>query len=132
MPQFDSVTFLPQIFWLTLVFFAFYMVIIRGFLPGITRIVKLRKKILDAGQKMGDEFVVETNTTINNYEDLLVKSADSSRNIAGNASDAGSAWISETVDTLDHNTIKSLNEDYVKANGNITGKHHIITQIVKG
>ena len=108
------------------------MVIIRGFLPGITRIVKLRKKILDAGQKMGDEFVVETNTTINNYEDLLVKSADSSRNIAGNASDAGSAWISETVDTLDHNTIKSLNEDYVKASGNITGKHHIITQIVKG
>ena len=53
MPQFDSVTFLPQIFWLTLVFFAFYMIIIRGFLPGITRIVKLRKKILRCRSKDG-------------------------------------------------------------------------------
>jgi F0F1-type ATP synthase membrane subunit b/b' len=51
MPQFDSVTFLPQIFWLTLVFFAFYMVVIRYYLPGLTRIVKIRKKRLEAAQK---------------------------------------------------------------------------------
>ena len=43
----------------------------------------------------------------------------------------GSTWITETVDDLEHSTIKSLNEDYVKASGNITGKHHVITQIVK-
>ena len=37
MPQFDTVTFLSQLFWLTVVFYTFYMIVIRNFLPGLTR-----------------------------------------------------------------------------------------------
>jgi len=62
MPQFDSVTFLPQIFWLTIVFFAFYMVVIRNFLPGLTRIVKIRKKRLEATHKQ--DLLLQTKVTV--------------------------------------------------------------------
>ena len=103
MPQFDSVTFLPQIFWLTLVFFTFYMVVIRYYLPGLTRIVKIRKKRLEAAQKTGDEFAIETVSATATYEDLLVKGADNSRNVTGNTVQSGSDWIETSVDSLDHN-----------------------------
>jgi hypothetical protein len=132
MPQFDSVTFLPQIFWLTLVFFAFYMVVIRYYLPGLTRIVKIRKKRLEAAQKTGDEFAVETVSATSTYEDLLVKGADSSRNVTGNTVQSGSDWIETSVDSLDHNEIPELNAKYAQANGTIKSKHFIIQQLIKG
>ena len=132
MPQFDSVTFLPQIFWLTLVFFTFYMVVIRYYLPGLTRIVKIRKKRLEAAQKTGDEFAIETVSATATYEDLLVKGADNSRNVTGNTVQSGSDWIETSVDSLDHNGIPELNAKYAQANGTIRSKHFIIQQLIKG
>jgi len=132
MPQFDSVTFLPQIFWLTLVFFAFYMVVIRDYLPGLTRIVKIRKKRLEAAQKTGSAFAIETIDTTSSYEDLLVKSADSTRQVAGNTVQSGSDWIESSIDSLDHNDITELNKGYAEANGTIKSKHYIIQQLIKG
>ena len=132
MPQFDSVTFLPQIFWLTLVFFAFYMVVIRYYLPGLTRIIKIRKKRLEAAQKTGDEFATETVSATTTYEDLLVKGADNSRNVTGNTVQSGSDWIETSVDSLDHNEIPELNAKYAQANGTIRSKHFIIQQLIKG
>jgi len=132
MPQFDSVTFLPQIFWLTLVFFAFYMVVIRDFLPGLTRIVKIRKKRLEAAQKTGSEFAVETSETISSYEDLLIKGADSSRQVTGNTAQFGSDWINSSIDDLEHNNIPELNKNFVQANGKIKSKYYVIRELIKG
>lgn len=132
MPQFDTVTFLPQIFWLTLIFVAFYMVVIRDFLPGLTRIVKIRKKRLEAAQKMGSEFVVETTSTINDYENLLVKGADNSRQVTGNNLQSSSEWIDNSIDTLEHETTPKLNQEYVAANGKIRSKYFIIQELIKG
>ena len=44
MPQLDTVTFLSQIFWLVIIFGAFYLIVLTHILPSISRILKVRKK----------------------------------------------------------------------------------------
>ena len=46
MPQFDIVTFFNQIFWLIFLFFSFYILLLRFFLPKISSILKTRNKKL--------------------------------------------------------------------------------------
>jgi hypothetical protein len=132
MPQFDTVTFLPQIFWLTVVFYIFYMTVIRDFLPGLTRIVKIRKKRLDAAQKTSSEFLEETLSTTNNYENLLVKSTDNFRTVLNNTVQEGDSWVNSSVSTLEHTNLAELNKDYILLNGKIKSKSYIVKELIKG
>lgn len=131
MPQFDSVTFLPQIFWLTLIFFAFYMVVIRNFLPGLTRIVKIRKKRLEATQQTGSAFADESNSTNSNYESLLVNCADSSREMVSGTLQEGSTWLKGSLNTLSHEEYPALNQEFVELNGKIRSKYYILREVIK-
>jgi hypothetical protein len=132
MPQFDTVTFLPQIFWLTVVFYIFYMTVIRDFLPGLTRIVKIRKKRLEAAQKTSSEFLEETLSTTNNYENLLVKSTDNFRTVLNNTVQEGDSWVNSSVNTLEHTNLAELNKDYILLNGKIKSKSYIVKELIKG
>jgi hypothetical protein len=132
MPQFDTVTFLPQIFWLTVVFYIFYMTVIRDFLPGLTRIVKIRKKRLEAAQKTSSEFLEETLSTTNNYENLLVKSTDNFRTVLNNTVQEGDSWVNSSVSTLEHTNLAELNKDYILLNGKIKSKSYIVKELIKG
>lgn len=49
MPQFDKITFFTQIFWLTIIFFGFYFLTLRIFIPEIAAVLKTRKKKLAVG-----------------------------------------------------------------------------------
>ena len=49
MPQFDTITFFTQIFWLIIIFFGFYFLSLRIFVPEIAAVLKTRKKKLAIG-----------------------------------------------------------------------------------
>ena len=44
MPQFDKITFFNQIFYFTIIFFSFYLLVLKILLPKIAFILKARKK----------------------------------------------------------------------------------------
>jgi len=44
MPQFDNVTFFNQIFWFSILLFAFYFFVLKNVLPKLGMILKARKK----------------------------------------------------------------------------------------
>lgn len=46
MPQLDFIIIFPQIFWLILTFFSFYVVITHFFLPLFIKVLKARKQIV--------------------------------------------------------------------------------------
>lgn len=46
MPQFDTVTFFNQIFWLILAFLSFYFLVLKGLLPILAVSLKTRKKVV--------------------------------------------------------------------------------------
>ena len=51
MPQLDKVTFLSQFFWLCFFYIGFYFLVLKFFLPKMTRILKLRKNKLSYSQQ---------------------------------------------------------------------------------
>ena len=61
MPQLDTVTFLSQLFWLVIIFGAFYLTVLTDILPSFSRVLKSRLKKLksnkDAMYSLGDEKV---------------------------------------------------------------------------
>jgi hypothetical protein len=44
MPQFDVLLFFNQVFWLTFLFFSFYTILVRRYLPITISALKVRKK----------------------------------------------------------------------------------------
>ena len=59
MPQFDKITFLTQIFWLFIIFFGFYFLTLRVFIPEIAAVLKTRKKKLSLGSGGVAQFTEE-------------------------------------------------------------------------
>jgi hypothetical protein len=46
MPQFDKIIFFNQVFWLTFLFFSFYILLVHRYLPTTISTLKIRKKKL--------------------------------------------------------------------------------------
>ena len=51
MPQLDKTTFLSQFFWLLFFYMGFYLVILKHFLPRLSRILKVRQKNVSLSQQ---------------------------------------------------------------------------------
>ena len=50
MPQVDKVTFLPQVFWLVVLFLVFYVTILRDVLYSVNAVLKIRLKNIEVNQ----------------------------------------------------------------------------------
>ena len=79
MPQLDTVTFLSQLFWLVIIFGAFYLIVLTDILPSFSRVLKSRLKKLksnkDAMYSLGDE----KGETSSLYDSSLSTGLDGSR-----------------------------------------------------
>jgi predicted transcriptional regulator len=104
----------------------------RNFLPGLTRIIKIRKKRLEAAQKTSSEFSEETVMTTSSYESLLVTSTDDFRQVLNTTSQEGSDWITSSTSTVEHKDLSQLNKDYILLNGKIRSKSYVLQELIKG
>jgi hypothetical protein len=76
MPQVDKVTFLPQVFWLVVLFLVFYVTILRDVLYSINAVLRVRFKNIEVNQSnknlLGTEnlniFIIYSNFFINIFE----------------------------------------------------------------
>jgi len=131
MPQFDTAAFFSQLFWLTFTFYGFYIIIFQTYLPGLTRILKVRRKKLELAQSQGSAFEEERLETVASFENIFAKSANESRALLGKTLDSGSAWASASLEDTNANALKQVNHDYLYLNGEIRGQRYIIQQEVK-
>jgi len=123
MPQFDTVTFLSQLFWLTIIFTTFYMVVIRNFLPGLTRIMKIRRKKLEYGAKQGSGFMQETSDTNANYDQLLGNKLSESKDSLSSVTQSSTNWVDNVVKSINtEGDLKQANQAYLNTSINIIGK----------
>jgi hypothetical protein len=83
MPQFDSATFFSQLFWFLLIFYSFYIVIFRSYLPGLTRILKLRRKSLEKASSVDSPFTQEEQNLRASLDDLLNNFVSQSQELLG-------------------------------------------------
>jgi F-type H+-transporting ATPase subunit b len=131
MPQFDKVTFFSQLFWLSITFYGFYMITIQTYLPGLARILKVRKKKVEFALKQGSSFSDERDSTVASYENVFVNSANESREMLTSFSNESNEWLNETKAETNHLDLQRLNEAYVLINGELRGKRFVIQQLTK-
>lgn len=109
MPQLDKVTFLSQFFWLCFFYLGFYYIILKFYLPQISRIIALRKRKMGFSQQGMMNLQEENKKVQENYELLLSKAFMTSKSLFNN-------FISRTTNWLDINAIAINKQNYQNAN----------------
>ena len=132
MPQLDTVTFLSQIFWLVIIFGAFYLTVLTDILPSFSRVLKSRLKKLksnkDAMYSLGDE----KGETLSGYDSLLSEGLEVSRKGLSNSLQEGDTWIkSSLVNINKDSSFLNTNTSYLNAFGSLIGRKHAITTFYK-
>jgi len=131
MPQFDTAAFFSQLFWLTITFYGFYILLIQTYLPGLTRILKVRRKKLDLAQSQGSAFESERQETISIFENIFANSANELRVLLGKTLESGSNWIAKSLRETNIGGLQGINHNYLYLNGDIRGQRHIIQELVQ-
>jgi len=99
------------------------MVAIKNFLPGLTRILKVRRKKLALGAKQGSAFNQETLDTNSKYDNIISQKSGSSRTILSTTVQQTHDWTQSTL--LKSNNVgdfKYANSQYLTTQIGITGK----------
>jgi hypothetical protein len=79
MPQLDTVTFLSQLFWLVIIFGAFYLTVLTDILPSFSRVLKSRLKKLKSNENAMYSLGDEKGETSSLYDGSLSTGIDGSR-----------------------------------------------------
>jgi hypothetical protein len=119
MPQFDTAGFFSQLSWLTTTFFVFYLVLFHLILPGLTRILKVRRKKLDLASSQGSAFAFEGKTTLASFESLLSSFGHGSRSLSTQCVETSSLWEVASLTNLHTSTFESVNTRYLALQGDL-------------
>ena len=81
MPQLDQVTFFSQFFWLFFFFIAFYLLLLKNFLPSLSRILKYRKNKITYSQQGVLKEEKQRNQLGNILDGLVERAGDGSQTL---------------------------------------------------
>ena len=130
MPQLDISVAMSQVFWFTILFVIFYILIVRDILPVLARSIKLRKK--KVGESSGSSSLEgETDAIIAQTSATLETSLNDSRTLLSNVSTASSEWLESSVKTVNEDTLLELNKTYIKTIGELKGRSFLIEETIK-
>jgi len=129
MPQLDSITFITQLTWLIIIFLAFYGVVLSKSLPALARIIKTRKLKLSFGQSNLTNLDLETQKSINNYENSLINSLSKSRALLSENIETSNLFISKSVSDLNKGSLNKANTSYVLILGKTIGKQFALKNL---
>ena len=117
MPQLDKVTFLSQFFWLCFFYIGFYFLILKFFLPKMTRILKLRKNKLSSSQEGVTSLQQENDKIRISYETLLANGLSASRGAFNESFQRTEKWLQDMVENNNKTHFKSINKAYIYSVG---------------
>nr|YP_010881049.1 ATP synthase F0 subunit 8 [Apopellia endiviifolia]WIA66182.1 ATP synthase F0 subunit 8 [Apopellia endiviifolia]WIA66223.1 ATP synthase F0 subunit 8 [Apopellia endiviifolia]WIA66428.1 ATP synthase F0 subunit 8 [Apopellia endiviifolia]WIA66469.1 ATP synthase F0 subunit 8 [Apopellia endiviifolia]WIA66510.1 ATP synthase F0 subunit 8 [Apopellia endiviifolia] len=119
MPQLDQFTYLTQFVWLCVFYMTFYVLLYNDGLPKISRIIKLRKRLVS--QKVGAE---QSNGV---EQDVVFKECfQASANYLYSSVSGASKWCKGMVQLANANKLQRMNKDYVCSLGEIS-----VSQVIK-
>jgi hypothetical protein len=93
MPQLDQVTFFSQFFWLFLIFITFYILILKNFLPPLSRIFKFRKKKIDHSQQGVFKAKAQRNKIGKTVDTLVERAGNGLQNLYQTNLQAIHSWL---------------------------------------
>jgi len=129
MPQMDLYIGASQVFWFTVVFLFFYILIVKNILPVLARSIKLRKKKVDNTSvstldNEGTEVVSKTAS-------ILEGSLRESQSLLSNVSVSSSNWLDNSIKEVNEKTLLDLNKNYIKVIGELKGRSFLIEEVIR-
>lgn len=129
MPQLDIYIAFSQVFWFTVLFFVFYVLVARDILPAIARSLKLREK--KVGTTGASSFDDESVNVVNQTAATLETSLKDSRKLLTHISTTSTTWLETSLKDVNTKTLLELNKSYVKTIGELKGRSFLIEQTIK-
>lgn len=126
MPQLDKVTFLSQFFWLCVFYFGFYFILLKYFLPKISRILALRKKKMSFSQDGVSSLQQENVEVRQNFETVLSKALSTSKNVFNDFFSRTTGWLDESVLSFNKTHYQNLNKSYIQSLGETSLSQNIL------
>jgi hypothetical protein len=126
MPQLDTVTFLSQLFWLVIIFGAFYLTVLTDILPSFSRVLKSRLKKLKSNENAMYSLGDEKGETSSLYDGSLSTGIDGSRSNLLEGLNSGSALMKDSANSAEKNFIGSALKTYSATAGKMLGQRKII------
>ena len=126
MPQLDKVTFLSQFFWLCFFYLGFYYVILKFYLPKISRILALRRKKMGFSQEGMISLQQENQKVRENYEVLLSKALVTSKNLFNNFFSRTTNWLNHNAATINKTHYQNVNTSYIQSLGETSLSQNIL------
>ena len=117
MPQLDKVTFLSQFFWLCFFYLGFYYIILKFYLPQISRIIALRKRKMGFSQQGMMNLQEENKKVQENYELLLSKAFMTSKSLFNNFIFRTTNWLDTNATAINKQNYQNANDSYIHSLG---------------
>ncbi len=117
MPQLDKVTFLSQFFWLCFFYIGFYFLVLKFFLPKMSRILKLRKNKLSSSQQGVTNLQQENDKIRDSYENLLASALITSRSAFNNNFQRTENWLYAITENTNKTHYQFMNKAYISSVG---------------
>jgi hypothetical protein len=137
MPQLDTLTFFSQFFWLSFFFLGFYAVLVKYYLPKISRILKVRSRKISTPQSASPGFSTSTaspvSDAVNVYQirdTVLTNGIKHSFDLFQEKTKNTSEWLENTVHTTNKIQLKNMNSKYLSTVGDFQAQdiflfHHL-------
>lgn len=127
----DTATFLPQVFWLVVVFFTFYLIVLKNILPGLSQILKVRSKKLSQGKDIFAEMKEEENNAKESLNQAFANSSKTSGQKVQETATEAFSWVSNSLSgTAGKKTslsqVQEMNRKYLNQISEIKGKGFLL------
>jgi len=129
MPQLDTYMYFSQVFWLLVIFIAFYILVLNNILPTIARVLKLRQKQISVGD--GSVVSEEHNAVMTSTSGVLENSVKDSTTFLSNVRNSSEIWLENSLKEANEKTLLELNKNYLKSVGELKGQSLLINDIIK-
>lgn len=126
MPQLDKVTFLSQFFWLCFFYLGFYYVILKIYLPKISRILALRKKKMGFSQEGMISLQQENKNVRESYETLLSRALLTSKNLFNSFFSHTTNWLTTNATSLNKTHYQNVNASFMHSLGETSLSQNIL------
>ncbi len=117
MPQLDKVTFLSQFFWLCAFFLGFYLILLKNFLPKMSRVLKYRKKRLGHSHQGVGNMHQENNLVRSGANKVLESGLKNSKDLFKQNSQRTEKWLLDLIKGTNNTSFKDTNNTYLQSIG---------------
>jgi type IV secretory pathway VirB6-like protein len=129
MPQLDKTTFLSQFLWLLFFYIGFYLVILKHFLPRLSRILKVRQKKVSLSQQGTSALLQEREKVEESLNALVEQGVRVSKGLFQENLQATQEWSTQALTNSNRTTLKDANQSYVMTLGEKTISQNVAVDI---